>query len=466
MKNRRITRFFTATLCVMMLAGCGVPKYDKQMKNAEKYMKEGTYDKAVEAYSKAIGFKEESLEAYHGLLTAMISGESNATDISGAIDDGLILIETIVMSEEGFETDEDKALAIDFFDIALGRIEDYSDEKFAFLDRGVRLFGDAYNYDEEFMKQISDIGDAFIQESDYLNAKDYVDKMTATYADNTGLKEYAAKIYAECIAVFCSNIEYYLSGNNVVYAKEYADIAIGLFPDDETVKDIAATTYVRYEEEQGYIEVLKSVQSFVEEGNWQEIANLVESEEYKKLTEKIGDAGSYIYMPQGGTDGMGIGYYSMEGCECGQFYLGELAGGIREGYGKWFMAENSEGALYSYLYEGNFSNDVPNGEGRIISYIGEYEIENWEGTFNNGLLSGTFTYELYNSDLDKTLTATYTITDGVYQPVEVKDWVREDREGEYVFCIAYDTLPDGRATASYASIPVDAAKVGVMHFNN
>lgn len=129
--------------------------------------------------------------------------------------------------------------------------------------------------------------------------------------------------------------------------------------------------------------------------------NLVRSEEYSALAPLIqADAPRYSDSRDGSgaQNGVGIIAYNND-----IFYYGARENGIRSGQGIAFMAIDQE-RNYGYypgeysVYDGNWANDMPNGQGREFTVVSPEKIMEYTGLFT--LQAGEFTDGLFNGRMD------------------------------------------------------------------
>lgn len=97
------------------------------------------------------------------------------------------------------------------------------------------------------------------------------------------------------------------------------------------------------------------------------IKDMIRSEEFVDMTDEvIGKSNSFYYGDrddQGRRSGKGIAVY-----QDGYFYYGDYADDVRSGEGIYIRAVYAESsAIGSYIFEGTFANDKPNGKGTATS---------------------------------------------------------------------------------------------------
>lgn len=148
---------------------------------------------------------------------------------------------------------------------------------------------------------------------------------------------------------------------------------------------------------------------------------LMRQAEYQELSASVSK--TPYYYDHG--DGFGLAVYPDN-----FYYCGQWKDGLRSGRGLWIRAVfEGDGDLESYIYEGLWADDRPNGEGRIVRnrYPDKIQLEPGQttsvkteitGTFANGLYHGTI-YEVWNmNDGGTHVWSPITAMDGIYQVIE------------------------------------------------
>ena len=130
----------------------------------------------------------------------------------------------------------------------------------------------------------------------------------------------------------------------------------------------------------------------IEANDAEALHELQDSEDAKILTASVRDGEHYIYYPDGGQSGKGVGFYTFKECSCKQWYYGDYKDGKRHGKGIWYyVSSNTEdGSLYQELYDGGWKEDVPNGKGRQLIALGDHIDTDKKFKVKNGLFYGTY----------------------------------------------------------------------------
>ena len=398
----------------MMACGKG-GKMDKILSLGAENLMSGDYLAAIDTYREAINFDKYELSAYIGLISALVGDQRDSEEIIDVVEEATDAMVELKESNKGM-TDDQKASTESFYTFAAGVFAgDYEDEV-AVLEKGVEVVGEESTLAETYEEKVKEA------------------------------------------------IDYYLSGNNLEEAKGFADQLVATVPSKSENVELAEEVEEKAESEQGLVDILMIAYDQILLSDWQALADFSESEEIEALKEKIGDVGNYTYIFGGGTTGMGIGYYSMEGCTCDEWYVGEYVDGNRCGEGGWYWAVNNTDGLYLETYYGAWAEDMPNGDGhRYVERCGEVLL-NENVTLKNGLYNGTFTVNATASD-GYEYTLTYEVVDGRYVEIEVKDWLKEYvQDGMYPYAVAYRELEDGRETAYWRSTSYDGNLASIAHF--
>ncbi|MBQ8039474.1 MAG: hypothetical protein IJ274_06355 [Lachnospiraceae bacterium] len=225
-----------------------------------------------------------------------------------------------------------------------------------------------------------------------------------------------------------------------------------------------------------YIKALLTAANYIEQEAWEELADYQKTEDVASLIDRIGDKGQLYYQLPENEEGKVIGYFSMEGCKCDQWYYGDLVDGKREGEGTWAYvkqenAVTTEGenlflGYYIDIYEGQWKNDAPNGTGYLFISSRGNIMKDMEVTVVDGLVDGTYT-EIEVDDDGTTWEFVYTVSNGKYIPVEPEaDWVGEPEEGEIFYSIAYQRSADGTPKSASMMIAEEDELFGIAHYRD
>lgn len=160
------------------------------------------------------------------------------------------------------------------------------------------------------------------------------------------------------------------------------------------------------------------------------------SEEARAFADKI-EGDSYIFLPDGGMTGFGVGVYIFNG-DGYYFYYGEYVEGEREGKGTDFM-EYSDSSYY--LFTGTWKDDKPNGTGKSTWVNKEYGTTFSEGTLVDGLWDGKVTQTEPDEYAGEDFDLSYTAEKGI---------PTEDKTEEFLAAAGGDSVGEGWYVIAYS----------------
>lgn len=147
--------------------------------------------------------------------------------------------------------------------------------------------------------------------------------------------------------------------------------------------------------------ILNEMEPYFADNNLEAIWDLAHLKRYVKLSAQLKDTNTYYYKGEiddkGVPDGIGLAVY-----ENNTYYYGSWSHGMRSGDGRWIRFyideigyKTKKKKYQSHSYSGQWSYDLPNGEGAEhydvdISQLAAYErvIQNVVGNFTDGLYDG------------------------------------------------------------------------------
>ncbi|MBQ9135164.1 MAG: hypothetical protein IJX66_03600 [Lachnospiraceae bacterium] len=414
-KTKKIGTFIVMTTMLAGLTACSQEaKFEKQLELGAESLNAGEYETAITAFETAITLNTSSLEGYAGLVAAMNLNDTDPEEIKELVKEVNDIIRKMSSSETGM-TAEEIEMAEEFYMEAANAVSADAKAELEVLENGVEALGEE-----------TSIASVYVEKADEL-------------------------------------IQNYLSENKYEEAVAQAEKVAENVPSDIYAQELATVVTEKAQTEQELIDLMLAAIDIIEAEDWQSLADYTESDELAAIKERVGDAGSYIYLPDGGNTGMGIGYYSFEGCECDQWYYGYYVDGMRSGAGGWYWAANYSEGLYLETYYGEWSEDAPNGTGyKYYEYAGY--VEECAVTVENGLLEGIYSHDFVDSKTGTVYTSYYEAVDGEYVEVEVEDWLKDDvPEGRYCYCIVYIDHGDGTESAQWLHTTY-GAKYGISHF--
>lgn len=148
-------------------------------------------------------------------------------------------------------------------------------------------------------------------------------------------------------------------------------------------------------------EMLDEMQAYWSRNEMDAVDDLMELSWYRKMSDSLEGKNTFYYYgsrnAQGMPQGTGIAVYAGD-----EYYYGEWQDGKRTGYGTWikkYLYEEkdtaSDRAYLIHMYQGEWKNDKPNGEGQEhfdldMSQAAEEKryIQNIIGTFTDGYYNG------------------------------------------------------------------------------
>lgn len=275
----------------------------------------------------------------------------------------------------------------------------------------------------------------------------------------------ATKEEKEAAAKFQAEAEKYTEGNNYEAAQASMKKALKQTPKDKELQAASEELNAKAKKMNSYSKTMEAAIAAIEADNAQALNELQESDTGKALDQKIGEVGSYIYMPKGGKSGKGIGFYSFEGGN--QWYYGDYKDAVREGSGIWYFVNKNtedEGVNKKEVYTGEWSKDKPNGTGHQYIEYEEKVYKDQDYTVKDGLFYGT--YDITDKLEDGTeVTGSYTLKDGKYEVISDEELTANNfaipEEAHLAIAFLYDAEGNVR---SCAMIFEEDATEGVAHF--
>lgn len=192
--------------------------------------------------------------------------------------------------------------------------------------------------------------------------------------------------------------------------------------------------------EEAHSDALQKMYECFEAGDLDDVKELMRSEEYKDLADEVVGDNFFYYgtrTPEGKREGKGIALY-----KDGYYYYGDFAGDMRSGKGTLMRAVYAESsAIGSFVYEGQWSNDKPNGEGTCTSNyykdrIGASGLSKQviSGTYADGLENGKMTLDGV-SKAGGAVKYSYTSDNGVAKKISDED---SGVKGQYIIAKSSD----------------------------
>ncbi len=193
--------------------------------------------------------------------------------------------------------------------------------------------------------------------------------------------------------------------------------------------------------EEAHNAILSKVMAAFDAGDMDDVKELLRSDEVKDLVDEIvNDDTSYYYGAKdenGNRKGKGIALYLD-----GYFYCGNFDNNKRSGEGIWMRAVYAESsAIGSYIFKGNWENDLPNGSGEATSNFYKDKISATEmvkqvikGEYKNGLENGKMSLS-GSTKGGSAVQYTYTSEDGIATKSSSED---SGIKGQYIIAKSSD----------------------------
>lgn len=407
----------------LLYASSNTAKATRSINLANRYLAALDYENASIAYSEALEFDPENLEALRGLMKSTYAEGDYKTlsrtlkTFAGLVDkdnlsvsDELLILSMTQNSAEAFDDPADyqkfvediikKTDSEDLQEIVSeGNISTATDlllqgkyqEAYELikdlLDDPDSALSDEFKKD--FLVKVSELA---WSNSDYETAFECLKKASELFPDDPAIKEYLALVTEDYIQYLIDNQEYDKAKDTIDWIKE----ATGDDSYSDMIVEIDDMEYVD-EKLQNIIEMLNKA---FDNDDIDSIQTIMGSEEFYSYTSEIKDI--LFSDSLKGTkrkDGHGTAIYMVDGKP--YVYYGDYKNGKREGTGLWYTSSDVEGLLkYSLTWE----NDLPNGEGQLDQYVtftmygpgGEEqgkETKQTTSTFTtrNGVCVGTYT---------------------------------------------------------------------------
>ena len=418
-------------------------RWQEQYDLGLQYLLDLDYEQAIVAFTAAIEIDENNAQAYIGRAEAYLNGDAasasddNLTLALADYDTAILLDDTNPDAYEGrgdvhfaLGTQENLTAALSDYDAALAldetraalylteaqiyiTLEDLSGAAAAYtgaIEGGIETtdayLGRAGSYyalgmaqlgDEERNAEITDLTDeelAYLNAalSDYETALGMGDTSESTYVNAaqiciiTGDYDRAAEILAEGSEAHPDSGE----------ISEMAELVSALIEEQERQALIAEQ---RQYIEDYYLDMLLSLaQTYYADPSSMGYTDLV-GDEFREFAAELEET---QFWEQ--DNGLVLGVYLN-----GYIYYGEMADGLRSGYGIWFRCGSediselaaSNFKTVNYIYAGEWGDDYPNGAGRIYSFHRGWNYDmttettglwSYEMTFVDGRGDGTGTF--------------------------------------------------------------------------
>lgn len=342
-KRATVIGIVVGVVVVVVLGGLGIynspaNRLERQLDLGQKYLEEQNYEQATVAFNKAIEIDDKCLEAYAGAIEAYVQ--------SGNTEGLTVFYETALEAVRNASVEEIQESMDEVCSIYSAADEVYDD-----LDKTLEILEEGYVVVDEVPEAEdveSDLGRILIE---------YLDKLLSE------------KNYAE------------------------AKTLIEKHKSDELDVDLNSyLTTVEKEEkaEAEKVAFLSEVYKFMEDGEAFSLTNWTYKKEVATPFVQNMESDCSVYIPEDamGLNGLGVGVYKFGVTSQVEtpyyFYYGYYKDGVRQGEG---ISLYNFGDAMTVLFEGNWENDAPNGEGKEATYGPNGDVY-VSGNLVNGLWEG------------------------------------------------------------------------------
>lgn len=409
-------------------------RIDEQAVMAENYLNAGSYEQAVGAYEKALSMKDSDqvalsiglAEAYVGLedfdkalevlracyqKSSTVKLEKKIEEVTSAQMD-YDFLQSISRADVYFSNKEyDKAISVYEEAKVIKRKDIASYQKIAqaYIEQGKYELAR-----EEVLEGIEITGKDELQEllvtvDTYLLVEDY-DTLVAQADEYTYQENYEDGIdkYKEAINLLPNQPAAYKALAQIYIEQKQYDTAVSLLTDavelthDDELRELLNTATKLKEEADEREGVLSELYQAMQDKDVDQVLAVMDTEIF--INQIASDAPVYYGTGEGDiSKGEGIIVYNDK-----EVYYGDIVNGVKKGKGIYFIrTDNSNGAGY-YSYEGEWSNDIPNGTGAVTMVSIEMNKENniytnkivTEGIYYNALEDGTMKKYFYEDDVE------------------------------------------------------------------
>lgn len=431
-KEKRI--FLAVLALVLIIAGIffydgyrSRKKYEQQTVMAKEYLEAGNYEQAVEAYMKAMSMKFSDQEALSIGLADAYAGINE-------YDKALEILRNCYLKTSGTlvkeKIEEITAIKTDY---DFNQIISHADTFFTNgeYDKAIAEYEKAKLIKSKEAVSYRKIAESYIAIGNYALAKEeIIEGLALTQKEelNETLKKVDAHLLqAQYDEIVSSASEYIYQENYEEAIKKYKE-AISLLPKEENAYNRLAEAYIVLGDyEQAVLLMQTSLRNKASEESEKilEQANtfIFTREERKRILkelytavtdldtnkiltlmgdsffiEKIASQGPVYSNPSGEADlSAGLGIIVLDK---NNIYAGGVRDDQKSGVGTYFMLVNRETEHGWYYYQGEWTNDIPNGLGSACE---EYVKVDEEGkTYREKTItSGLFSYGLENGSMQK-----------------------------------------------------------------
>lgn len=441
--------------------------FEEQAVMAEEYLAAGDYERAQEAYQKALSMNYGDKEQLSIGLAEAYAGVHN-------YDKALEVLRSIYEVKKTMAVKE--------------KIEEITSKKTDYGFYQLISFGDTYFSNGEYSRAIEEyeraklikskselsyikIVNSYMAMEKYDLAKEEIEDGLAV-TESERLKSMMAQVEVKINEIKYDEI--LLKAEEYIYQENYEEAfscfneAIWLMPRKDTAYNQMAELYITLKDYetakallQNYLrsnrstaseEILKKANDLINQmkekkrvlnelftalnvADTEAIINIMESSFF---IDKIAGAAPFYYSPSGDLD-LNLGY-GMVVSDKNNVYAGGFKDRMKEGIGIQFVLDKEDKDLGWYYYQGEWNHDMPSGMGKTAeeSYIINSEgnlqrvIIETSGMFIYGMESGTMHKIIYADDVEKSVY--YSVIEGIPRAYldENQEPVLADKPDHYV----------------------------------
>jgi tetratricopeptide (TPR) repeat protein len=426
-------------------------QFVEQAVMAENYLKSGSFEQAVEAYTKALSIKDSDQQLLSiGLAEAYVgmNDYDNALEVLRSYYQKTsgIKIKEKIEEVTSAKTDYEYLQSISRGDIYFANSEydkaitEYEKAKLIKSKEvtAYKLIAEAYIEIEEYnlareeviegqaLTQSHDLAEVLAKVNTYLLKEQYdtIVELAAEYIYQENYKDGIAK-YEEAILLLPEEamaynglVETYLTQKKYNKAVLLLQDVLAKIKNDELANLLEKATALKEAEDQRN-NILSELYHAMEDRDATKISAVLNLDFFQE--EMAADAPIYYGSREGNIQNdYGMIIYDSE-----NVYLGNIKNSVKKGKGFYYTQNNKEQGYY--YYEGEWYNDIPNGEGkteevRVLVNEEKIEFESktiTEGLFYNAMENGTMQKYFYVNG-EETGRVQYSAQNGISMPMTMQ----------------------------------------------
>ncbi len=473
-------------------------RYEEEILIAESHLNTGSYGKAIEAYNKALKMRKNQLD--EELTLALAEAYAGNKDYEKALEilRGYYTKSDSILIKEKIEETTCKKTDYDFQQTISRGDKYFSNEEY---DKAITEYEKAKTIKSKEAISYQMIAESYVAKEDYKMAyKEIMDGLALTQQEylNETLSQIEEELnniqYAEYIE---EALEYVYQENFPEAIRRYEE-AIKLVPTKETAYIGLAETYINIGRYKSAISLIHTAMEIIENDRIDELLELAmekdEEEEkrhnflldlyyaisyleFSKVERLMGESyfkekiakDTPIYFNQLGESLISSGNVMIVMDEK-SLYSGGIKDGMKMGMGVYFILVDNEDDSGYYYYEGEWSNDYPNGTGKTVELANladddeQYQEQvTSSGYYRSGLENGRF-HRVFYRNKKEIYNIYYRAIDGV--PVSIKVDNELDIDSKEIDQYAIGQIYKGDIlTEDYYYIPKDTVW-GLFSYKN